>query len=441
MGSFWRRQPSKAPGRILITDRDFAADHDEHDFALGGYPGVLVTSPTTFWSFHDSEAKAANCRRPTHMVPVGIDKVHRKLPNSVTKFLDETSQAWEGDNDNDSGLCKSITPTGGRNTSHSQPHSPTSHNTTNRTSAPSSPNHSPNSKLSRKSGEGSQIDLRVLGDPRLEKQNIAEMLHLNTNLARTTRFETCLKEGNVDLVRLRKLSWNGIPEQFRAMTWQLLMGYLPTNADRRAQTLARKRKEYADCVAQTFAQGVAGLESTLWHQIQIDVPRTFPMSPLFQDPVIQQSIARILYCWADRHPASGYVQGINDLVTPFYLVFLSSHISNDPEHSTSAIIPNDVLSEIEADSFWCLSKLLDGIQDNYIHAQPGIFRQAGKLKELIARINQQLANHLEAQGIEFIQFAFRWINCLLMREVSLKNIVRMWDTYLVNPYKVMLTFY
>lgn len=31
-----------------------------------------------------------------------------------------------------------------------------------------------------------------------------------------------------------------------------------------------------------------------------------------------------------------------------------------------------------------------------------------------------------------MQFAFRWMNCLLMRELSVRNIVRMWDTYLVR---------
>jgi hypothetical protein len=35
---------------------------------------------------------------------------------------------------------------------------------------------------------------------------------------------------------------------------------------------------------------------------------------------------RILFIWAIRHPASGYVQGINDLVTPFYVVFLQEVI-------------------------------------------------------------------------------------------------------------------
>lgn len=39
-----------------------------------------------------------------------------------------------------------------------------------------------------------------------------------------------------------------------------------------------------------------------------------------------QSLERILYVWAIRHPASGYVQGINDLATPFFQVFLSAFI-------------------------------------------------------------------------------------------------------------------
>lgn len=39
------------------------------------------------------------------------------------------------------------------------------------------------------------------------------------------------------------------------------------------------------------------------------------------------ALERILYIWSIRHPASGYVQGINDLVTPFMVVFLQEYIS------------------------------------------------------------------------------------------------------------------
>jgi hypothetical protein len=48
--------------------------------------------------------------------------------------------------------------------------------------------------------------------------------------------------------------------------------------------------------------------------------------PLWSFAATQRSLERILYVWAIRHPASGYVQGINDLVTPFFQVFLSSYI-------------------------------------------------------------------------------------------------------------------
>lgn len=44
----------------------------------------------------------------------------------------------------------------------------------------------------------------------------------------------------------------------------------------------------------------------------------------------------------------------------------------------------------------------------------------------------RLALHLQQEGIEFIQFAFRWMNCLLMRELPLQSTVRMWDTYLAE---------
>jgi hypothetical protein len=95
-------------------------------------------------------------------------------------------------------------------------------------------------------------------------------------------------------------------------------------------------------------------------------------------------------------------------------------------------VPADVLAHVEADSYWCLSKLLDVIQDHYTFAQPGIQRMVFRLKEIVQRIDRPLHAHLASQGIQFIQFAFRWMNCLLMRELALPMITRMWDTYLAE---------
>lgn len=154
----------------------------------------------------------------------------------------------------------------------------------------------------------------------------AEIERLNARLSRINKFKKILQASTVNLTDLRKLSWNGIPEELRPMAWQLLLGYLPANADRRVGTLERKRKEFLDGVHQAFSRGTAGLDQAIWHQISIDVPRTNPHLRLYGFEATQRSLERILYVWAIRHPASGYVQGINDLVTPFFQVFLSSYI-------------------------------------------------------------------------------------------------------------------
>ena len=50
-----------------------------------------------------------------------------------------------------------------------------------------------------------------------------------------------------------------------------------------------------------------------------------PLIPIFQKKIVQNIFQRVLYVWAVRHPASGYVQGINDLLTPFFVVFLTEY--------------------------------------------------------------------------------------------------------------------
>ena len=280
-----------------------------------------------------------------------------------------------------------------------------------------------------------------------------------TRISRINKFKRILQASSINLTELRDLAWSGIPTEVRAMTWQLMLGYLPPSSERRVATLERKRREYLERVKQSFergtlnnevaaATGVAGaasqpaigrgygrgLDEAVWHQISIDVPRTNPHIPLYSYEATQRSLERILYVWAIRHPASGYVQGISDLVSPFWQVFLGSYVTDADVESgmDPGQLPRPVLDAVEADTFWCLTKLLDGIQDNYVQAQPGIQRQVAGLRDLTTRIDSGLAKHLEAQGIEFIQFSFRWMNCLLMRELSLKNITRMWDTYLVS---------
>ncbi|VDN56438.1 unnamed protein product [Dracunculus medinensis] len=248
----------------------------------------------------------------------------------------------------------------------------------------------------------------------------------------STGYSVLLSSSDIDLEQLRKDCWMGIPHKLRPSIWRILSGYVPTSFERREMTLSRKRQEYWHYVEQYFHTRFEDQHQDTFRQIHIDIPRMCPLIPLFQQKIVQEIFERVLYIWAIRHPASGYVQGINDLVTPFFVVFLSEFINDDTEVGTFNVsdLSREIIEIVEADSFWCVSALLDSIQDNYTFAQPGIQRRVLQLRHLLSRVDKQLHDHLENHGVEYLQFAFRWMNNLLMREVPLRATIRLWDTYL-----------
>merc|ERR1712098_32451 len=93
---------------------------------------------------------------------------------------------------------------------------------------------------------------------------------------------------------------------------------------------------------------------------------------------------------------------------------------------------NDVLQAVEADAYWCLTKVLAEIQDHYTFGQPGIMRVVNRLRVLVKRIDEGLFNHLESMKLDFTQFAFRWVNNFLLREIPLDCGIRLWDTYIAE---------
>ncbi|CAN8075561.1 unnamed protein product [Agarophyton chilense] len=278
----------------------------------------------------------------------------------------------------------------------------------------------------------------------------------SSSISSSAKLKQLLAEPTMNIEAVRKLAWAGLASDMRAPIWKALLGYVPTNLSRRRDTLRRKRREYQEAVRQHYDplmhtkehptvpssstyNRAGNQEDVTMRQISVDIPRTCPGQTLFHVPEVQQSLERILYVWATRHPASGYVQGMNDLVTPFLYVFLSEYAKNESDATllqasdlSGLKDPEEALTNAEADSYWCLTSLLHDIQDYYTFSQPGIQRRVHFLRELVARVDGNLCTHLEDEGLDFLQFAFRWMNCLLMRELPFPLIVRVWDTYLAE---------
>lgn len=69
---------------------------------------------------------------------------------------------------------------------------------------------------------------------------------------------------------------------------------------------------------------------------------------------------------------------MNDICVPFLSLFILDYVKvqynpyRAPRDLVARLVKNGFYRKFEADSYYCFSKLLDGIMDNYTHNTPGI---------------------------------------------------------------------
>ncbi|GJQ14058.1 hypothetical protein GpartN1_g5849.t1 [Galdieria partita] len=274
------------------------------------------------------------------------------------------------------------------------------------------------------------------------------------------RMKEIFQHSVINIEHLKRLAWHGSPMLYRSTIWKILLGYWPIVNSRRSEVVKRKREDYRISLSRAFSQSHKSeteQERLIWRQITLDVPRICSDYNLFRLPSLQELLKRILFVWSVRHPACGYVQGMNDILMPLVYVLFSEvyqtkrSYSNPPfpmetENVSSVSIRcverdevlyledidelSTALDDLEADIYWCFSSVLESIQDFYTFAQPGIQRRIQILEKLVGRVCPNLYVHFQRQGVELVQFAFRWLNCLLIRELPFPVVVRLWDSVL-----------
>ena len=249
----------------------------------------------------------------------------------------------------------------------------------------------------------------------------------------------------ISIEELRNICWKGIPSDdplIRAECWKILLGLYPLKKELKVSIIKRKKDEYID-MCNLYSNALSNPDEVMneeelkiYRQILKDNPRTMPESSLFQHEKIQFMLTRVLYIWSLRHPASGYVQGFNDLCIPFFIVYF---LEKFPEKNIDTILKlnenefkklsEETLTEIETTIYFSLTKLLDRIQTNYTINQPGITKMIKKMELIVEKVDPKLYDYLKKFEIDYVQFCFRWMNCFLIREFPVNLILRLWDAY------------
>ncbi|KAK3020461.1 hypothetical protein RJ639_047115, partial [Escallonia herrerae] len=145
----------------------------------------------------------------------------------------------------------------------------------------------------------------------------------------------------------------------------------------------------------------------LWtlHQIVVDVVRTDSHLEFYEDTKNLARMSDILavYAWVD--PATGYCQGMSDLLSPFVVLF-----------------------EDNADAFWCFEMLLRRMHGNFQMEGPtGVMKQLQALWHILGLTDREIFAHLSHIGAESLHFAFRMLLVLFRRELSFNEALSMWE--------------
>lgn len=221
-----------------------------------------------------------------------------------------------------------------------------------------------------------------------------------------------------------------------------MLKYLPQNKSTQELSVRRKREEYYEFVVRHVEsveeKHLEESEKKIRKIIWADVLRTQPDIKLFHIDPIQKTLNNILCVWHCRNPASGYVQGINDIVAPLFVAFLSDKIPGiDPVTFEMGAGVMDLLEkekttvqEVAADAYWCLTKIVEPIIENYTKQQPLVTKSLNKIEEVVKRTDGVLHDHFTRENVMLSQFAFRWLFCLLIREFPLHLAQRLFDTYI-----------
>jgi len=100
----------------------------------------------------------------------------------------------------------------------------------------------------------------------------------------------------------------------------------------------------------------------------------------------------------------GYVQGMNELLSPILFVMRD-----------------------EAVAFWCFKGIMDVMESNFHKDQIGMHTQLVQLSKLVKSLDPGLYDYLEEKDCLNMFFCFRWIIIIFKREFSFNTIQRMWE--------------
>ncbi|ORY25154.1 rab-GTPase-TBC domain-containing protein [Naematelia encephala] len=191
--------------------------------------------------------------------------------------------------------------------------------------------------------------------------------------------------------------------------------------------------------------------------IRQDVERTFPDMPYFQLESVRKSMTTALFLFSVLNPDVGYRQGMHELLATCYLAVDRDSLRYQQSHlegSSEAAIRDEAMyatldrQYVEHDAFGIFVEIMKPgkafyewrAEEGPVRVQipprpkntaaqqaPIITRCNHIHNVLIRRIDPQLWERLESEGVEAQIWAIRWLRLIFTRELPFPLAMRIWD--------------
>eukprot|EP01124_Arcella_intermedia_P028328 TRINITY_DN5730_c0_g1_i8.p1 TRINITY_DN5730_c0_g1~~TRINITY_DN5730_c0_g1_i8.p1 ORF type:complete len:619 (+),score=154.29 TRINITY_DN5730_c0_g1_i8:76-1932(+) len=146
------------------------------------------------------------------------------------------------------------------------------------------------------------------------------------------------------------------------------------------------------------------LPKSVYQQIELDLPRTFPGNPIFESPAGTRAMREVLHVCALQNPTIGYCQSMSFVVAVLLLLYPKAHVVNILNILIRDIVPG----------YWT-------------HTMTGLQADIKVIEFLISKNLTDLYQHFKDLRIDVGTISTAWLLTLFSTTFPICTTLRLWD--------------
>ena len=212
----------------------------------------------------------------------------------------------------------------------------------------------------------------------------------------------------VEVAQLRDIAQHGLPNEVRGEVWMYLLGVQHPDKSRELTMSKSKAQDYRDFNKQMS-------DTTVMSRLRAEIKRYQPDNEIFRDKDVALIFEHVICAYLNNRGVE-YYPALVHLCGPFVLSVRT-----------------------ESDVYFCFEQLMGMLTDEF--ARQEFNEVLARFTLLFRTMIPDLYSYFEDEEVDYSQWATSWLRHLLAKELPIKALMRLWDTYFSTPGGISLHAY